>query len=48
MLCRHCNGQEVESIVHAFSYTVYGCLTCGLVWITKRAPFKTQPPKAKR
>jgi uncharacterized Zn finger protein len=44
MICRHCNGKEVESIITAFTYTVYGCLTCGLIWLARRIPFKTKPP----
>jgi hypothetical protein len=47
-LCKSCKGSEVESIVQAFGYTVYGCLTCGAVWIRRRIPYKTGVPGSKK
>ena len=45
--CRGCNSKQVESILSAFGYRLMGCLTCGLVWLEKRLPYKTTPPRSR-
>jgi uncharacterized Zn finger protein len=47
MMCRQCSGQSVHVVVASFDYSVYGCMDCGLVWLVRRRPFKTQPPKSR-